>query len=398
VSLILNALRRSIDRDSRSGGAPSRYDRVLETLGYSHRVGEPRLTLKTLVLYGTSALAVGFFGFFLVATVLSPSDRARRASVHPPETFRPAVPAPRVVPSLPVQPDPPKSAAMPVVEAPATASIAPTPDAALPEPVASKVAAPSPAPVLVVEPRVAPPRVAPSAVAVLPPSVVRSPSPARTTPPVIVGPQHEEPLPSTQLPPRVSASSPDHFGLALYHQRVGDFESALVQYRSLLEQNDGSAEVHNNLGLLYQDHGDTDEAIREFRKAIAIAPRHAKAHNNLAVAQLRLGHLEAAASELRVALDAEPHNVESIVNLALVHKAAGRLADARELLRRAVTLDPRNAGSHYNLAVVADEEGDRTVAIQHYRAFLRFGTIAHGDLAEQVRARLLALGTESSGH
>jgi Flp pilus assembly protein TadD len=113
----------------------------------------------------------------------------------------------------------------------------------------------------------------------------------------------------------------------------------------------------------------------------------------LAVAQLRLGHLEAAASELRLALDAEPHNVESIVNLALVHKAAGRLADARELLTRAVTLDPRHAGSHYNFAVGADEEGDRAVAIQHYRAFLRFGTIAHGDLAEQVRGRLLALGT-----
>jgi hypothetical protein len=36
---------------------------------------------------------------------------------------------------------------------------------------------------------------------------------------------------------------------------------------------------------------------------------------------------------------------------------------------------------------------DRAVAIQHYRAFLRFRTIAHGELAEQVRARLLALGS-----
>ena len=40
----------------------------------------------------------------------------------------------------------------------------------------------------------------------------------------------------------------DHFGLALYYQRVGDFDNALAQYRTLLEQNDASAEVHNNLG------------------------------------------------------------------------------------------------------------------------------------------------------
>jgi hypothetical protein len=137
----LDALRRSIERDSRSGGATSRYERVLETLGYSHR-GEPQLTLKTLILYGISALSVGFFGFLLVVMVLSPSGRARRVSVHPPEAFPKAAPAPSVSPTLPVQPDPPKRAAMPVVEALATVSVAPAPDAVLPAPSTSKAAAP----------------------------------------------------------------------------------------------------------------------------------------------------------------------------------------------------------------------------------------------------------------
>ncbi len=80
------------------------------------------------------------------------------------------------------------------------------------------------------------------------------------------------------------------------------------------------------------------------------------------------------------------------MNLALVQKATGRTADARDLLRRAVTLDPRNAGSHYNLAVVADESGDAAMAVEHYRAFLRLGAVAHADLAAQVRARLAVLG------
>ena len=71
----------------------------------------------------------------------------------------------------------------------------------------------------------------------------------------------------------------------------------------------------------------------------------------------------------------DPRNVESMVNLALVQKAAGRPADARDLLRRAVAIDPRNAGSHYNLAVVADESGDKATAIEHYRAFLKLGTV-----------------------
>ncbi|HMB81198.1 MAG TPA: tetratricopeptide repeat protein, partial [Vicinamibacterales bacterium] len=61
-------------------------------------------------------------------------------------------------------------------------------------------------------------------------------------------------------------------------------------------------------------------------------------------------------------------------------------------LRRALAIDPRNAGSHYNLAVVADEGGDAATAIEHYRAFLRFGTVTHADLVGRVRARLTTLG------
>jgi len=101
---------------------------------------------------------------------------------------------------------------------------------------------------------------------------------------------------------------------------------------------------------------------------------------------------DAAAAELRVALADDPRNVESLVNLALLQRAAGRAADARSLLRRALQIDPRGAGSHYNLAVVADESGDQATAVEHYRAFLKFGTITYAELAAQVRARLTALG------
>ena len=135
-----------------------------------------------------------------------------------------------------------------------------------------------------------------------------------------------------------------------------------------------------------------DEAMTQFQRAIAINPRASKAHNNLGVALMRTGRSEPAAAEFRVALAADPRSVEALVNLALVQKAAGRSVDARDLLQRAVNIDPRNPGSHYNLAVVADQAGDTTVAIEHYRAFLRFGSVTNADLAPQVRARLSTLG------
>jgi Tfp pilus assembly protein PilF len=192
--------------------------------------------------------------------------------------------------------------------------------------------------------------------------------------------------------PASSAPPPNHFALALYNQRIGNYEEALAHYRVLLEQGD-SAEVHNNIGLISLEQGRPDDAVREYQRAIALDPKYVKAHNNLGVVYMRMNRPGDAAAEFRVALSIESRNVESIVNLALLQKAAGRPAEARDLLRRAVAIDPSSAGSHYNLAVLADESGDRTIAIEHYRAFLKYGSVTHGELVTTVRARLAALGT-----
>ncbi len=86
-------------------------------------------------------------------------------------------------------------------------------------------------------------------------------------------PAPEPALRGRSLRSRRAAPREDHFGLALYYQRVGDFDHAIAHYRALLEQNDASAEVHNNLGLLYEDHGQRDDAVKQFQRAIAIDPK-----------------------------------------------------------------------------------------------------------------------------
>jgi Tfp pilus assembly protein PilF len=203
--------------------------------------------------------------------------------------------------------------------------------------------------------------------------------------------------PDVEVAPRPAPPAPpvkpiDHFGLALQYQRLGQFDRALAQYRILLARHDDSAEIHDNLGLLYADHGDAANAMAEFRRALDIDPGSVKAHNNLGVTLMRAGRLTDAAAEFHSALAPDPDSVEPLVNLALVQKAAGRLPEARELLERAVRLDPRSAGAHYNLAVVADETGDSSLAIEHYRAYLNCAPSGDTSAADRVRARLAALG------
>ena len=113
---------------------------------------------------------------------------------------------------------------------------------------------------------------------------------------------------ATVVPPiyRTPSGEVDHFKLAIYYQRIGDFENALVQYRAVLETNELNAEAHNNLGVLYQDKGLYDEAIREFQRATFIDPHYDKAHNNLGVALLKSGKTDAAVSEFRMDRGAGP--------------------------------------------------------------------------------------------
>jgi tetratricopeptide (TPR) repeat protein len=180
-------------------------------------------------------------------------------------------------------------------------------------------------------------------------------------------------------------SDSDHFQLALYYQRSGDFANALIQYKAVLQRDELNAEAHNNLGLLYRDKGLYDDAVKEFVRAIAINQRYVKAHNNLGVAYLSQGRNDAAASEFRTALGIDPKNVESLVNLSLADKD-----EARASLARALEIDPHSAEAHYNLALIADTMGDKAAALTHYRAFLVYAT-DHPDLIPQVRARVDAL-------
>jgi len=391
VSLIIDALRknRSIGETDEAGRRAARPAAVL-SMGHVRPAARRRpLSLRTVVVYGSAALMLGFVGLSLLIALMAPpapprstADRTEKAVGR---GSRAAAPKVDLQKGVGVVGDSGKASfdAKRVPHAnPAT----------LPAQQANRVAS-GPGRADVEKTVARGPARAPLEAKPVTQTSRATPSQADRNRPA-GQPDRGAPPPAGRIvaQPSPAPAQPDHFGLALYYQRIGDFNNAVMHYRALLAQNDARAEVHNNLGLLDQDQGQTDEAIAQFQRAIAIDPRYVKAHNNLGVALMRTGQPEAAAAEFRVALAADSRNVESIVNLALVQKSAGRIADARELLQRALTLDPRNAGSHYNLAVVADESGERVSAVEHYRAFLKYGAVTHNDLAERVRARLATLG------
>jgi Flp pilus assembly protein TadD len=219
------------------------------------------------------------------------------------------------------------------------------------------------------------------------------PKPATPRPETAAAPVAREPLvrPGTAAsrPPR--GATVDPFALALYYQRLGDFENALIHYRAVLEANELNAQAHNNLGLLDREKGLLADSIKEFQRALAIDPRYATARNNLGVALMGAKRVDEARAHLSQVLAEEPRHVDALINLALLDKSAGKIELALESLVRATVIDPRGGAAHYNLAVLYEETGDTGRAIDHYRAFLARAGNQPSTRSAEVRARLAQL-------
>lgn len=378
MSLILDALRGRRDRSTpRPDANAAQTDAVLATLGYGRfSPTSPFNRLKRIVGFIAIAIVVGvvLWGgvIWVTQAYLMPDGPAQAVTATPISTpaARPTRPAPRAT-------APPVPVAIP----PVTPTVPTTP---------------VPAPVVTASPRQVPPRSA------SPPQLSARPDPARPAVQVQASRRPEAPdtmpvaptgTPSDtalSMPARTnSVSQPDdHFALAVYNQRIGNFEEALVHYRAVLQRDELNAEAHNNLGLLYRDKGLLADAAKELQRAIAINPRYARAHNNLGVVYLSQKKLDSATAEFREVLSVDPRNIEALVNLAVSAKEAGHRDEARVALTKALELDPRNPDAHYNLALVEDEAGNGALAVSHYKSFLQYGAIAHADLMAEVRKRV----------
>jgi Tfp pilus assembly protein PilF len=205
---------------------------------------------------------------------------------------------------------------------------------------------------------------------------------------------------NTQVPPAVNMApagpkavpaAPDEFQLALYYQRSGDFEQALMHYRAALQRDEMNIQARNNLGNLYLGKGLFEEAAREFQRVIAIDPKYLNAHVNLSAAYTRMGRPDAAAAEARAALEIDGRNPDAMVNLSLAQHDAGLTGDAQRSLRRALEIDPHNAAAHYNMARQFEAADELPSAIAHYNQFIQYASPEQTGFAADVRARVAAL-------
>ena len=152
--------------------------------------------------------------------------------------------------------------------------------------------------------------------------------------------------------------------MAEAYQSRGDFESATVKYRRILEQYPKQPGVHYQLGqiLLAKIPTATEEAKKEFEAELEVNPTSPAAEymlGDLAWRAMKIGEAIAhfsRATELDVTL-ARPY-----LGLGIALNAAGRFTDAIDALKKYARLTPEDPAGYYQLAIAYSRIGNKQEA------------------------------------
>jgi tetratricopeptide (TPR) repeat protein len=125
-------------------------------------------------------------------------------------------------------------------------------------------------------------------------------------------------------------------------QEEGQLDSALMEYRKIIDQSAAKKDVIYDLERLFSKGAPYDLEDSEIR---------AKAHFNLGTIYVQQGRVDLAESHLETAIALKPGFAEAFANLGTLYDNTGRHLQAITYLQKAVSLDPQNAIYHYNLGL-----------------------------------------------
>lgn len=146
------------------------------------------------------------------------------------------------------------------------------------------------------------------------------------------------------------------FNLAAMLQARGQFDEALVHYRSARELRPANPVVNNGLGAVLLALQKATEAIPYFRNAIAGRPDYFDAHYNLALASHATGDLSTTIAELSQCVQLAPGDASAHANLGVALAEAGKLPEAKAELEKALAIDPHHQLARENLAAIQGQQ------------------------------------------
>ncbi len=159
--------------------------------------------------------------------------------------------------------------------------------------------------------------------------------------------------------------------LASWHHALGDFDTALILLKQLLDLVPHNAAAHQNLGLVYHAMGRYQAAAVCYRNSLGIDVSSPAAHSNLGKVLQLLGDYDDAEQHFGQALALQPDYVEALIGKAVVHELHGELDKAFGLVCELLDKHPGNAELAVAYARLAPAHDKTDDAIQHLDRLLK---------------------------
>ena len=151
----------------------------------------------------------------------------------------------------------------------------------------------------------------------------------------------------------------------------GKYESAIQQYKRILEQNPGHATATGGLGRMFFSTGSQETALQYYNRALEKDSGHIDTLVDRAVLFAETGHYEEARTDLLRALEHEPFSFEACYHLGVLYITTGSYDAAIEMLTRALEADRTKAEVHLHLGKAYCHVERHAKAIEHFEALLR---------------------------
>ncbi len=164
------------------------------------------------------------------------------------------------------------------------------------------------------------------------------------------------------------AFAPARRGLALLARQRGDRAEALEHFRAAAELEPHDAWRANEVATELRELGRLDEAEAVFRKLVAQHPAFVPGRRGLALLARQRGDRTEALKHFRAAAELDTRNAGGVNEVATELRELGRLDEAEAVYLKVVAENPAFAPARRGLALLARQRGDRTEALEHFRA------------------------------
>lgn len=137
-----------------------------------------------------------------------------------------------------------------------------------------------------------------------------------------------------QFDPRLGAQVAPR--LAVLHDRLGNEQRALAEYKQALQAHASDPALLNDYGYFCYERGQLEEAEQYFREALKKNPEYRRAWVNLAVVLVQQGRENEGMGAFSKVLSPE----EAYTNLGVLLAKQGKREESRQALHRALELVP----------------------------------------------------------